>query len=253
MQLSARPSEIVIDGVAGFQDTPMLPGTLWHVHDPARPQPPIVAPGKQPGQPPTDAIILFDGQDSRQWVDSKENACPWPLEDGCLLSSNGGDIHTKQQFGDLQLHVEFCEPLPAEGDGQGRGNSGVFMMGKYEVQVLDCYTNKTYPDGQTAALYGQHPPLANACLPPGQWQTYDIAFTTPRLNADGTVKEPAYVTVFQNGVLVQNHEAFLGPTGWRILGRYEDHPAVTGPIGLQYHHNPVRFRNIWVRPITPVK
>jgi hypothetical protein len=231
----------------------MLPGTLWHVHDPARPQPPIVAPGKQPGQPPTDAIILFDGQDSRQWVDSKENACPWPLEDGCLLSSNGGDIHTKQQFGDLQLHVEFCEPLPAEGDGQGRGNSGVFMMGKYEVQVLDCYTNKTYPDGQTAALYGQHPPLANACLPPGQWQTYDIAFTTPRLNADGTVKEPAYVTVFQNGVLVQNHEAFLGPTGWRILGRYEDHPAVTGPIGLQYHHNPVRFRNIWVRPITPVK
>jgi hypothetical protein len=252
-QITARAGETNIDGIAGFQDTPMLPGTPWHVHDPSRPQPPIVTPGDQPGKAPSDAIVLFDGTSSDQWVDANGNACPWPLEDGCLLSSKGGDIHTKQEFGDVQVHVEFKEPLPVKGDGQGRGNSGVFLMGKFEVQVLDCYDNKTYPDGQTSALYGQHPPLANACRPPGEWQTYDIAFTTPRVNADGSIKEPAYATVFHNGVLVQNHEAYLGPTGWRFLAHYDDHTPVTGPVALQYHNNPVRFRNIWIRPIVPVK
>jgi len=253
-QPKPKMQEIVIDGVAGFQDTLMQPDGKWHVHDPARPQPPIVTPGtfSALATPPSDAIVLFDGKDSSQWRDKNTGGpAPWKIEDGVMVAAKH-DIVTTNEFGDMQLHVEFCEPQPEPGqEGQGRGNSGVFLMGRYEIQVLDGYHNKTYADGAAAGLYGQHPPLVNACLPPGEWQTYDIAFTVPHFSATGAVLSPGYVTVFHNGVLVQNHQAFRGTTNWRVPGKYEPH-GPTGPLALQFHNNPVRFRNIWVRPIQVV-
>jgi hypothetical protein len=271
--------EIEIGGVSGFKDTPMQPGGKWHVHDPERPQPAIVTPGtfstqEQPGKPPADAIVLFDGKDLSQWQDKSGRPAPWRLENGAMIAARS-DIVSTRQFGDIQLHVEFCEPSPGRGSGQGRGNSGVFLMDQYEVQVLDGYQNKTYADGAAAGLYGQHPPLVNACLPPGQWQVYDIIFTAPRFETNKpalpaqeaqrvatppstpqfectdpniVVKTPAYITVIHNGVVVQNHQSLRGPTGWRILAKYSPH-GPTGPVGLQYHNDPVSFRNIWVRPI----
>ena len=164
--------EVVIDGVAGFQDTPLQPDGQWHVHDPARPQPPVVTPGatfSDNAAPPSDAIVLFDGKDLAQWRDKRTGGpVAWTVADGVATSAKG-DIVTTNQFGDLQLHLEFREPTPPKGDGQGRGNSGVFLMGQYEIQVLDCYHNKTYADGATAGIYGQHPALVNACRPPGEW------------------------------------------------------------------------------------
>jgi Domain of Unknown Function (DUF1080) len=246
-----KPKDIVIDGVEGFQDTPMQPDGKWHVHDPARPQPPIVTPGvsfSENAAPPSDAIVLFDGKDLSQWVDKKTGGpALWTVEDGVMVSAKG-DIQTTNQFGDIQLHLEFREPTPPRGDGQGRGNSGVFFMGQYEIQVLDCYINKTYADGATGGLYGQHPALANACRPPGEWQTYDIVFNVPHFDADGKLLSPAYVTVTLNGVVVQNHQAFRGATNWRVPGTYTPH-GPTGPLALQYHNNSVSFRNIWVRPV----
>ncbi len=245
------PPEVVINGVAGFKDTPMQPDAPWHIHDPERPQPVVVTPGtfstqEKPGQPPSDAIVLFNGRDVLQWRDKDGKPAAWKIEGSELIESKG-DIFTKQEFGDVQLHLEFKMP-PPRGDGQSRGNSGVFLMGRYEVQILDCYSNLTYADGTVGALYGQHPPLANASKPPGEWQVYDIVFTAPRFAADGSVKSPAYVTALLNGVLVQDHQSFRGPTSWRILTQYAPHPP-TGPISLQDHDNPTRFRNIWVRPI----
>ncbi len=241
---------ITINGVEGFQDTPMQPDGLWHVHDPARPQPSSVTPGNfsQSAQPPSDAIVLFDGTDLSQWRDKKDGApCSWTVHDGVAVSAKG-DIQTTNVFGDIQLHLEFREPTPPTGEGQGRGNSGVFLMSQYEVQILDCYSNMTYADGATAGLYGQHPPLVNACTPPGTWETYDIIFTTPHFDDKGNVTRPAYVTVIQNGVVVQNHQAFRGATNWRVPGKYTAH-ADQMPLALQFHNNPVSFRNIWVRPI----
>jgi len=237
-------SETVVNGIAGFKDSPLLPGGKWHVHDPERPQPPVVTPGNVP----SDAIILFDGTDLSQWHDKKGNPAPWIVADGAMTAAKT-DIVTAKEFGDIQLHAEFSEPVPATGTGQGRGNSGIFLMGRFEIQVLDCFKSQTYPDGQTSAIYGQHPPLVNACRAPGEWQTYDIVFTAPRFNPDGTLKQPAYVTIFQNGILTQNHQAFLGPTQHKQLAKYTKLPE-TGPIALQYHNNPVRFRNIWVRTLT---
>jgi Domain of Unknown Function (DUF1080) len=248
--LRAADDKVFINGVEGYTNTPMLPGGQWHVHDPNRPQPAVVTPGtvfSAQATPPSDAIVLFNGTDMTGWVDTKGQPAPWDVVDGTMVAKKS-DIHTTQEFGDIQLHVEFCEPVPATGDGQGRGNSGVFFMGKFELQVLDCYGNKTYPDGQTAALYGQHPPLVNACRPPGEWQTYDAVFTVPRFTDSGELKSPAWITVFQNGVVVQNHQAYLGPTGHKISPKYTPMPA-TGPLGLQFHNNPTKFRNIWVRPI----
>ena len=246
-----KPHEIEINGVAGFQDTPLEPDSQWHVHDPARPQPPIVTPGasfSENAAPPADAIVLFDGKDLSQWRDKKTGGdALWKIENGVMVSAKG-DIQTTNKFGDIQLHLEFCEPTPPKGDGQGRGNSGVFFMGLYEVQVLDCYGNKTYADGATGGLYGQHPALANACRPPGNWETYDIIFTAPRFDADGKVISPAYATVTLNGVVVQNHQAFRGPTNWRTVGKYTAHDALM-PLALQYHNNSVSFRNIWVRAV----
>jgi hypothetical protein len=248
-----KPKEIVIDGVAGFQDTPMEPDGKWHVHDPARPQPPIVTPGtfSENATPPGDAIVLFDGKDLSQWRDKKTGGPVfWTVDEGAAVSAKG-DIVTTNQFGDLQLHLEFREPTPPKGDGQGRGNSGVFLMGRYEIQVLDCYHNKTYADGATGGIYGQHPPLANALRPPGEWQTYDIVFNVPHFDADGKLLSPGYVTVILNGVLLQNHQAIRGETNWRVPGTYTP-VGPTGPIALQYHNNSVSFRNIWIRPVPSV-
>ena len=243
--------ETVIDGVAGFQDTPMQPDGKWHVHDPARPQPPVVTPGNafsQQATPPSDAMVLFDGKDLSQWRDKKTGgAALWTVEDGVAISAKG-DIVTTNKFGDLQLHLEFREPTPPKESGQGTGNSGIYFMGLYEIQILDCYKNKTYADGATGGLYGQHPALANACRPPGEWQTYDCIFTAPRFGANGEVLSPAYMTAMLNGVVVQNHQAFRGATNWRSPGKYTAHGAEE-PLLLQYHNNSVSFRNIWVRPV----
>jgi len=246
-------TEVTINGVAGFQDTPVEPGLPWHVHDPARPQPPVVTSGtfSDSATPPSDAIVLFDGTDLSQWRDKKTGGpVAWKVEDGVAISAKG-DIQTTNVFGDLQLHLEFREPTPPKGDGQGRGNSGVFLMGRYEVQVLDCYQAKTYADGMTAAVYGQHPPLANACRPPGEWQTYDIIFNVPHFDDSGNLLTPAYETVIFNGVMVQNHQAIRGETNWRSLGKYTP-TGPTGPLALQYHNNSVSFRNIWVRSVPVV-
>ena len=245
--------EVTIDGVAGFQDTPLQPDGKWHVHDPARPQPPVVTPGStfsQQAAPPSDAIVLFDGTDLSHWRDKKGGEAPWKIEDGVMVSAKS-DIETTNKFGDIQLHLEFKEPTPGKGEGQGRGNSGVFFMGLYEIQVLDCYQNKTYADGATGGIYGQHPALANACRPPGEWQTYDIIFTAPRFGANSEVVSPAYATVTFNGVVVQNHQAIRGATNWKSPGKYTAHAAEL-PLALQYHNNSVSFRNIWVRPVPMV-
>ena len=246
-----KNTEVIIDGVAGFQDTPLQPDGKWHVHDPARPQSPVVTPGSsfsQQARPPSDATVLFDGKDLSHWRDKRSGgAAQWRIEDGVMVSAKG-DIETTNSFGDIQLHLEFREPVPARGEGQGRGNSGVYFMGLYEVQILDCYEAKTYADGATGAIYGQHPALANACRPPGEWQTYDIIFTAPRFAADGQVASPAFVTVTLNGVVVQNHQAYRGASNWKSTGKYSAHAAEL-PLALQYHNNSVSFRNIWVRPV----
>lgn len=249
----AKPQEIVIDGVAGFQDTPLQPDGKWHIHDPARPQPPVVTTGtfSQKATPPGDAVVLFDGADLSQWRDTKTGGpAQWTVEQGVATAAKG-DIETTNKFGDMQLHLEFREPAAEPGNGQNRGNSGIYLMGLYEIQILDGYQNKTYADGTMGAMYGQHPPLANACRPPGEWQTYDIVFTGPHFGPDGTVISPAYVTVILNGVVVQNHQAFWGATGWRKPAQYAPH-ASERPLRLQYHDHPVSFRNIWVRPVPAI-
>jgi Domain of Unknown Function (DUF1080) len=251
--VQAKNIEVTINGVEGFQDTPLQPDGNWHVHDPARPQPTIVTPGttfSQQATTPSDAIVLFDGKNLDNWRDRKGNPAPWKIEDGAMVAAKS-DIVTTNQLGDIQLHLEFCEPEPGTHAGQDRGNSGVFLMARYEIQVLDCYNNKTYADGSTGGIYGQHPPLANACKPPGEWQTYDILFTAPHFDADGKVTTPAYATVIFNGVVVQNHQAIRGDTNWKSPGKYTAH-GPTGPLALQFHNHPVRFRNIWARPMPVV-
>jgi hypothetical protein len=245
----------------GYTDTPFIPGSKWRVHDIDRPHPPVIAPGTastpdQPGRSPSDAIVLFDGKDLSKWqkqpsandggnvVDAK-----WKVADGYLEVAGGtGSIVTREKFGDIQLHVEWASPKVVAGNSQGRGNSGVMFMGRYEIQVLDCWDNITYADGQASAIYGQYPPLVNPVRPPGEWQTYDIVFEAPRFEGEKLVK-PAYFTVFFNGVLVHNHTASMGGTRHREVAKYEPHPA-EGPILLQDHGNPVRYRNIWVRRLT---
>ena len=204
-------------------------------------EPEIVDPGSPSGAP-ADAIILFDGQDMSGW----EGGDTWVVEQGYGIVTTTAT--TKQGFGDCQLHLEFATPSEIEGEGQGRGNSGVYFMSQYEVQILDSYDNTTYYDGQCGAIYKQHPPLVNASRKPGEWQTYDIIFTAPRFEADGTLQSPAYFTVLHNGVLVQNHAELKGGTYWEQPPKYESH-ADRLPLLLQYHKNPVRFRNIWIRDL----
>jgi hypothetical protein len=240
----------------GYQDTPLLPGGKWHVHDGLRPQPKVIDPGTAstqdaPGRPPSDAVVLFDGKDLSHWRSDKDNSpAQWNVENGELVIKPGaGAIHTTDTFQDCQIHVEFCEPTVIKGNGQGRGNSGVFLYGLYEFQVLDSFNNPTYPDGQAGALYGQYPPLVNASRAPGQWQTYDIFFTAPRFDGNKLLS-PAYATIVHNGVLVQNHAKIMGPMFHKQYPKYIPHPP-RGPLGLQDHGNPVRYRNIWVREIQP--
>lgn len=241
----------------GYQDTPLIPGTKWHVHDGERPQPKVVTPGEfstqeKVGSAPSDAVVLFDGKDLSQWRHGNGKDAGWKVENGYAeVVPKSGDIFTKQEFGpDVQLHLEFATPPPV-GDGQGRGNSGVFLFGRYEIQVLDSYNNPTYPDGQATAIYGQTPPLVNASRKPGEWQVYDIIFNGPRFNADGTVAKPASATVLHNGVLTQNHTILIGDTPHRNVGKYNKH-GEKGPIKLQDHSNPMRFRNIWIRELKPI-
>jgi hypothetical protein len=232
------------------------PDPNWNDHDRDRPQPPVVTPAtastpEQPGKPPSDATVLFDGKDLSQWVSLADGSpTKWITRDGYMECVKGsGYVRTLQNFGDCQLHVEWAAPTPAQGEGQGRGNSGVFFgFDRYEIQVLDSYDNKTYADGAAGAVYGQYPPLVNVCLPPGQWQTYDIVYTAPRFDAEGKLLSPARETVFQNGVLIQNNVQLTGPTSWLERGPYQAHPEKQ-PISLQDHGNPVRFRNIWVREL----
>ena len=212
------------------------------------PVPPVISPGDGTA-PPSDAIILFDGKDMDQWEKPDGGPCEWKLADGAMTVVKGtGFIQTKQSFGDIQLHLEWRAPAEVVGEGQGRGNSGVYIQGRYEIQILDCFENTTYVNGQTGAVYKQHIPLANACRPPGKWQTYDIIFVAPRFKEDGSLFSPATVTVLHNGVLVQNHAVILGTTENVGLPVYKAHPQKL-PISLQDHSNPVSFRNIWVREL----
>jgi hypothetical protein len=243
----------------GYRDTPMIPGTSWRVHDADRPRPPIVKPGatfSDLAPAPADAIVLFDGKDLSKWTDARGGEARWKVGDGIFETVRGtGMIRTKDKFTDFQLHLEFATPTEVRGTSQGRGNSGVMINGMYEVQILDSYENPTYADGQAGALYGQQPPLVNASRPPGQWQTYDIVFESPRWNAAGELVKKAAVTVLHNGVLVQHRQEYFGRTdgiggvAHKSLGTYgQPHPPAVF-IELQDHSNPVRFRNIWVREI----
>ena len=227
----------------------------WKIHDLNRPQPRVVAPGA-PGEmerPPSDAEVLFDGRDLAQWRSAGDSTlgapAPWTVRDGYMEVAKGtGPIQTARGFGDVQLHVEWMSPTPAHGEGQERGNSGVFLMGRYELQVLDSYENRTYPDGQAGAVYGQYPPLVNASRPPGSWQTYDIVFRRPRFDAAGKLVRPARLTAFHNGMLIQNDVELTGPTAHEARPPYEAHPDRL-PISLQDHGMPVRFRNVWAREL----
>lgn len=227
----------------------------WAVHDGNRPQPTSVVPGTfsspiQPGRPPSDAVILFDGTDLSKWQTDKGESAKWVVRDGVMeVLPGSGQIRTRDRFGDCQLHIEWATPAKVEGDGQGRGNSGVFLMGRLEIQVLDSYNNATYADGHAGAYYGIQPPLALPVRAPGEWQVYDIVFRRP-IYRDGKPVDLGYVTVFLNGVLVQDHTPIEGPGGH--MGRTRPQPfPERGPLALQDHGNPTRFRNIWYRELPP--
>ena len=247
--LGAQPKK----GDLGFTDTPILPGQKWHVHDPGRPHPHVVTPGKELGAAPSDAVVLFDGKDLSQWAqhgkgaDSDKIVDPqWKVGSGYFEVAPGtGDLFTREKFGDCQLHVEWSELADVKGTSQARGNSGVLLMSRYEIQVLDPFNNPTYADGQASAIYGQFPPLVNPGRKPGEWQIYDIVFEAPRFEGERLVK-PAVETVFFNGVLVHNHKEPIGAMVYRQVAKYTPHNPEE-PLMLQEHHDRVRFRNIWIR------
>jgi hypothetical protein len=238
----------------GYKDTPMQPNGKWRVHDDDRPRPVVVTPGPFAGLPaPSDAIVLLGpNTDLSKWQMTQGGGpVTWPIDATGVLSSGKGMIRTaRNDFTDYQLHVEFATPSEVKGNSQGRGNSGVFLNGVFEIQVLDSYDNKSYADGQASAMYGQYPPMVNASRKPGEWQSYDITFTGPRFNSatGDKLEKPATVTVLHNGVVVHANQAFLGPTMHRQIGTYAPTNA-KGYIGLQDHGNPVRFRNIWIREL----
>ncbi len=199
----------------------------------------------EPGPPPSDSIVLFDGRDLSQWTSEKGGEAKWDVADGVATVNGTGSIMTKEEFGDAQLHLEWAAPAEVKGKGQERGNSGVYLQGRYEIQVLDSYDSKTYFNGQAGAFYLHNAPLVNACRKPGEWQSYDIIFHVPKTTADGKV-EPGSFTVLQNGVLIQDHIPVKGDatTAAKFNGI-----VPKGPLVLQDHGNPVRFRNIWIRPL----
>jgi Domain of Unknown Function (DUF1080) len=238
----------------GYTDTPFLPGGKWRVHDDARPRPTVVTPGETTAAAPSDAVVLFDGKDLSEWVMAKDNSpADWIVKDGYFEipgkdKTAGGPLKTKREFGDLQLHIEWASPSVIEGNSQGRGNSGVFFPGGFELQVLDSFENQSYADGQASALYGWKPPLVNASRKPGEWQTYDIIFEAPQWDAEGNLLKKAYITVIHNGLLTHHRQDYLGSTGHKKVANY-NRVTGKGPIELQNHNNPVKFRNIWIREL----
>jgi hypothetical protein len=241
IRLTKLPSAVALTSLlfAGF-------AIYAHGHGQAQadPEPPVVDPGPV-GGPPADAIVLFDGKDMSKFRGERSAEPKWNLGKGYIETTPNGGIFSKEEFGDCQVHVEWSEPTPAKGEGQGRGNSGVYLQGRYEIQVLDCYNNKTYHNGQCGAYYGHFAPLVNVCRKPGEWQTYDIIYHRPIQQADGSIKAGSF-TVLQNGVLIQDHIPIdSGPSTSSPLQGF----AATGPLYLQDHGNPVKFRNIWVRKL----
>ena len=236
----------------GYSDTPLIPGTQWHVHDGDRPLPRVITPGAQFSQmanAPSDANVLFDGTDLSKWAHGDGSPAKWKIENGYMeVVPKSGILRTKDKFGDFQMHLEFATPAKVVGNSQGRGNNGVNIFGRYEIQVLDSYENLTYADGQASAIYGQTPPLVNASRKPGEWQTYDIIFEGPRWDAEDKLIKKAHATVLHNGVIVHNRRELVGNTGHRTVGNYNKKQE-TGPIELYEHGDPVRFRNIWIRPM----
>lgn len=240
----------------GYTDTPVIPGQKWKVHDSTRPVPPMVTPGAKPGDPPSDAIVLFDGKDLSHWQTPGRDAdkgkmvpARWTVKDGYMFAPQrgAGDLVSKEKFGDCQIHVEWAAPAQVEGASQWRANSGILIQNRYEIQVLDSWNNPTYPDGQAASIYGQWPPMVNASRKPGEWQYYDIAFEAPKWEGDKMVKAP-YVTVFHNGVLMHHRQEIIGPMAHRIVRKFEKHEAEE-PFALQDHDTRAMFRNIWIRKI----
>ena len=231
-------------GVYGYRDTPKLPWCDYFVHDPDRPAPRRVDPGPAlaPEPPPSDAIVLFDGTDLTHWQPTE-----WKVVDGCIEAGTG-NLTSRESFGDCQIHIEWMVPVHFEGPWHDRGNNGVLLMGLYEIQIFDSWNETIYPDGQAAAIYGQTPPLVNACRPPGEWQSYDILFTAPVFTA-GKLTHPARVTMFHNGVLVHLNDAIHGEVAHRILPEYK-HQVGEGPLVFGGHSCPVRFRNMWVRRLS---
>lgn len=230
----------LVSGVAGW--VAAAPGEAPE-QEPERPR--VVTPGRG-SAPPTDAIVLFDGSDLSGWTKKDGSPAGWQVDDGAMIAVRGqGPVISKETFGDVQLHVEFATPTPPKGEGQGRGNSGIYLQGRYEVQVLDSFENDTYPNGQCGAIYGHHPPLVNACREPGEWQTYDIVFRAPRFDDEGKKVEDARLTVLHNGVLIQDHAPVPKPTTASISGEGPE----DGPLYLQDHGNPVRYRNVWLREL----
>lgn len=233
----------------GYSDTPVIPGQKWKVHDIDRPRPRIVTPGAQYGQPPSDAVVLFDGKDLSKWQNNRRGQlteAKWKVANGAVECVGGtGDLVSKEKFGDAQYHIEWAAPTEVDGTSQWRGNSGILIMSRYEVQVLDSFNNPTYADGQAGAIYGWWPPLVNPTRKPGEWQAYDIIFQAPRFDG-GKLSKPAYVTVMLNGVVLHHHQEIGGPMAHRVVRPYEAHPAEE-PLSLQDHDTKVRYRNIWVR------
>jgi len=237
----------------GYEDTPMLPGGKWHVHDAKRPQPVKVTAGtcstqERAGLPPSDAEVLFNGKDLSKWKDAKGGPAAWTVRDGYVeVAPKTGDIYTREEYGDIQLHVEWRTPAPLKPGNVWQGNSGVFLFGVFELQVFESSRNMIYADGEAGAMYGQYPPLVNPVRGPGEWQIYDIIFNPAHFQG-GKLETPAYITVFLNGVVIQNHTALYGETGHRIFPHYTDR-GPKGPIRLQDHGDLVRYRNIWVRTL----
>lgn len=246
---------ILVMGSLGCRNTTEMARTSeairWKAHDMNRPKPPVITAARQAYtvSPPENAVVFFDGTDLSQWTGQNGRKAAWKVRDGYMeIVPGAGGIRTKARFGDVLLHVEWSTPDPPTGTSQDRGNSGIFFMGRYEVQVLDSYQADTYADGQAGAIYGQHPPRFNASRAPGEWQTFDICFRHPRFGAEGQLQEPARVTVVHNGILIQDNEELLGPTSWLKYLPYEAHEDML-PIELQDHGTPVRYRNIWALPL----
>ena len=236
----------------GYDDGPQLPGSRWRIHDRDRPYPPVVDAGAASEsvlsqRPPSDAVVLFDGTDLVKWRDADGGPAGWRVQAGYAEVAGDSDIWTREEFGDCQLHLEWATPSAVRGEGQGRGNSGVFLMDRYEIQVLDSWQNPTYADGQAGAMYAQRPPLVNASRPPGEWQTYDAVFLAPRFEGERLLR-PAAITLLHNGVAVHVNWQLLGHTHHLTLPTYEASHGSPGPLRLQNHGGDlVRYRNIWMR------